>query len=108
MASPPMRATKLSGPHFSCASRYSLSLSNCCAILGLAIEGKETVEEQKTTTAFLPVGESEVEILEPTAADSAVARFIEARGEGVQHIALRVENVADALKELKEKGERSI
>jgi methylmalonyl-CoA/ethylmalonyl-CoA epimerase len=78
------------------------------SILGLPIEGKETVEEQKATTAFLPVGESEVEILESTSPDGAIAKFIEARGEGIQHIALRVENIEEALKELKEKGIRLI
>jgi methylmalonyl-CoA/ethylmalonyl-CoA epimerase len=70
--------------------------------------GRETVEEQKATTAFLPVGESELEILESTSPDGALAKFIESRGEGVQHIALRVENIEEALKELKEKGVRLI
>ena len=78
------------------------------AILGLPIEGRETVEEQKATTAFLPVGQSELEILESTAPDGAIAKFIESRGEGIQHIALRVDNLEAALKELKEKGVRLI
>ena len=77
-------------------------------ILGLPIKGRETVEEQKATTAFLPVGESEIEILESTAPEGAIAKFIESRGEGIQHIALRVENIEEALKELKEKGVRLI
>jgi len=77
-------------------------------ILGLLMTGRETVEEQKATTAFLPVGESELEILESTSPDGALAKFIESRGEGVQHIALRVENIEEALKELKEKGVRLI
>jgi len=77
-------------------------------ILGLPMAGRETVEEQKATTAFLPVGESELEILESTSPDGALAKFIESRGEGVQHIALRVENIEEALKELKEKGVRLI
>ena len=77
-------------------------------ILGLLMTGRETVEEQKATTAFLPVGESELEILESTAPDGAIAKFIESRGEGIQHIALRVDNLEAALKELKEKGVRLI
>jgi methylmalonyl-CoA/ethylmalonyl-CoA epimerase len=77
-------------------------------ILGLPMAGRETVEEQKATTAFLPVGESELEILESTSPDSALAKFIESRGEGVQHIALRVDNIEEALRELKEKGVRLI
>ena len=77
-------------------------------ILGLKMEGKETVEEQKATTAFLPLGESELEILESTSPDGALAKFIETRGEGIQHIALRVDNIEEALKELKAKGVRLI
>ncbi len=78
------------------------------AILGLPIEGRETVQEQKATTALLPVGESELEILESTAPDGAIAKFIESRGEGIQHIALRVDNIEKALEELKAKGVRLI
>ncbi len=72
--------------------------------LGLEFEGLETVEEQKVTTAFMPVGESELELMESTAPDGPVAKFIEKRGEGLQHIAFRVENIEEALAELKEKG----
>ncbi len=77
-------------------------------LLGLEMAGVETVEQQKTTTAFLPVGESEIEILESTTSDGPVARHIGSRGEGVHHIALRVENIEEALRELQEKGVRLI
>jgi methylmalonyl-CoA/ethylmalonyl-CoA epimerase len=77
-------------------------------ILGLSIEGTETVEEQKVTTAFLPVGESEVELLESTSPDGPIARHLEKKGEGIQHVAFRVENIEAALAELKEKGVRLI
>lgn len=77
-------------------------------VLGLEFEGTETVEEQKVTTAFFPVGESEVELLESTADDGPVAKYIEKRGEGIQHVAFRVENIETALAELKEKGIRLI
>ena len=73
-------------------------------VLGLDFEGAETVAEQKVTTAFFPVGESEVELLESTAPDGPVAKYIEKRGQGIQHVAFRVENIDDALTELKEKG----
>jgi methylmalonyl-CoA/ethylmalonyl-CoA epimerase len=76
--------------------------------LGLAFEGTETVEEQKVTTAFFPVGDSEVELLESTAPDGPIAKYLEKRGEGIQHIAFRVEDVEEALAELKEKGIRLI
>jgi methylmalonyl-CoA/ethylmalonyl-CoA epimerase len=73
-------------------------------VLGLKFEGSEIVEEQKVTTAFFPVGDIEVELLESTAPDGPIARYLEKKGEGIQHIAFRVENVTKALEELKEKG----
>lgn len=77
-------------------------------ILGLKFEGTETVEEQKVTTAFFPVGDSEVELLESTAPDGPIAKYLEKRGEGIQHIAFRVDNLDQALAELKDKGIRLI
>ncbi|MBU1056660.1 MAG: methylmalonyl-CoA epimerase [Proteobacteria bacterium] len=77
-------------------------------VLGLSYAGDETVEEQKVTTAFLPVGESEVELLESTSADGPIAKYLEKRGEGVQHIAFRVDDIDAALEELKTKGIRLI
>ena len=76
--------------------------------LGLEFEGTETVEEQKVTTAFFPVGDSEVELLESTAPDGPIAKYLEKRGEGIQHIAFRVANLEEALAELKERGVRLI
>lgn len=73
-------------------------------VLGLTLEGTETIQEQNVTTAFLPVGESEVELLESTSADGPVAKYIEKRGEGIQHVAFRVDNIEEALAELKAKG----
>lgn len=77
-------------------------------ILGLEFAGSETVTEQKVTTAFFPVGDTEVELLESTAPDGPIAGFLEKRGEGVQHIAFRVANIEEALEELKAKGVRLI
>lgn len=73
-------------------------------VLGLALTDTDTVEAQKTTTAFLPVGESEVELLESTTEDGPVAKFIEKKGQGIQHVAFAVENIEEALQELKDKG----
>ncbi len=73
-------------------------------ILGLKFEGAQTVEAQKVTTAFFPVGESEVELLESTSPDGPVAKFIDKKGTGFQHVAFRVANIEEALEELKEKG----
>ena len=73
-------------------------------LLGLQHAGNETVAEQKVTTAFFPVGDTEVELLESTATDGPIAKYLEKKGEGVQHIAFRVENIEEALAELKSKG----
>ncbi|HOU31782.1 MAG TPA: methylmalonyl-CoA epimerase [Synergistaceae bacterium] len=72
--------------------------------LGISCVGVEEVAEQKVRTAFLPVKDTEIELLEPTADDSPVAKFIEKKGEGIHHIALRVENLEEALEELKARG----
>jgi len=77
-------------------------------ILGLDFEGSETVEEQKVTTAFFPVGDSKVELLESIDPDGPITRYLEKKGEGIQHVAFCVDNVEASLKELKEKGIRLI
>lgn len=77
-------------------------------VLGLPFEGDEPVVSQKVTTAFFPVGDSEVELLESTAPDGPVAKFIEKKGPGFQHVAFRVADIEAALAELKEKGIRLI
>jgi len=77
-------------------------------ILGLKLQRVETVEDQKVKTGFFPITDIELELLESTEPDGPIAKFIEARGEGVQHIAFRVESIDNALKELQEKGVRLI
>mgnify|MGYP000846368245 FL=1 len=77
-------------------------------LLGMQLHGTETVEEQKVKTAFLPVGDSEIELLESTAPDGPIAKFIETRGQGIQHIAFKVDDIEAALAELKAKGVRLI
>ena len=77
-------------------------------VLGLEIMDIENVADQKVNVAFLPITGSEVELLESTHEDGPVAKFIETRGEGIQHIAFRVENIEEALAELKAKGIRLI
>lgn len=77
-------------------------------LLGLKAEGTEVVDEQKAKVAFLPCGDSELEILESTSPDGPIAKFIEKNGEGIQHIALRVDDIEAALAELKAKGIRLI
>lgn len=76
--------------------------------LGIELAGVEVVEEQKVRVAFLPIGDTEIELLESTEADGPIARHIEKRGEGVQHLAVRVENIEEAIADMKEKGVRMI
>lgn len=76
--------------------------------MGLKSVGIEEVAEQKVRVAFLPIGEAEIELLESTAPDGPVAKYIEKNGEGIQHLALRVDDLKAALAEMKEKGVRLI
>lgn len=76
--------------------------------LGLEVKHTETVEEQGVRVAMLPVGEPRIELLEPTGADSPVAKFMEKRGPGIHHVAVRVADIRAALSRLKEGGARLI
>ncbi len=77
-------------------------------ILGMELHGTETVAEQKVRVAFLPVGDTEVELLESTDPEGPIAKFIEAKGQGIQHLAFSVPDIEAALAELKAKGIRLI
>jgi methylmalonyl-CoA epimerase len=72
--------------------------------LGLAIERIEEVKEQKVKFAFIPLGESIIELLQSTDPNGPIAKFIEKRGEGIHHIALEVDHVEGFLQKLKERG----
>ena len=86
----------------------SLDAAKVYEALGLTIEHVETVESQKVRTAFLAVGDSHLELLEPTSPDSTVARYIEKRGEGIHHIGLRVDDIEAHLETLVARGYRLI
>lgn len=79
-------------------------------VLGLKCEGTEVVEDQKVKVAFFPVGDTELEFLESTSPDGPIAKFIEKNGgrSGIQHIALRVDNIEEAIANMKEKGYQMI
>jgi len=77
-------------------------------VLGMECTGKEEVDEQKVRVAFLPVGDSEVELLESTDPEGPIAKYIDKKGEGIQHIAFRVDNIKQAIETMKEKGIRMI
>lgn len=77
-------------------------------VLGIKCVSQEVVEEQKVKVAFLPIGDTEVELLESTSEDGPIARFIEKKGEGIQHIAFKVDNIEEAIADLESKGVRLI
>ena len=76
--------------------------------LGLEVTHTEVVEEQGVRVAMMPVGEPRIELLEPTHTDSPVAKFLEKRGAGIHHIAVRVDDIRATLQSLKENGARVI
>ena len=77
-------------------------------VLGLDCYNIEEVKDQKVKTAFFKVGQTKIELLEPTDPESAVAKFISKKGEGIHHIAFAVNNIDRKLKEVEEKGVRLI
>lgn len=76
--------------------------------LGLEIDSTEDVGEQGVRIAMLPIGETHIELLEPLTPESLVGKFLDKRGPGIHHIAIRVDDIRAALGQLKEKGARLI
>jgi methylmalonyl-CoA/ethylmalonyl-CoA epimerase len=76
--------------------------------LGLEVDSTEEVAEQGVRVAMLPIGETHIELLEPLNDDSPVAKFLDKRGPGVHHVAIRVKDIQATLSQLKEKGTRLI
>jgi len=72
--------------------------------IGLKVSSTDTVANEAVKVAFLPIGDTRLELLEPIAPESSIAQSIERRGEGVHHIALRVENIEESMRLAKEKG----
>lgn len=76
--------------------------------LGLEIEHVEDVPSQKSTVAFLPIGESEVELVQPTSDDTGLAKFLAEKGGGIHHLCFEVDDIESMLADLKGKGVRLI
>ena len=76
--------------------------------LGLHVEAAEEVSSQRVRAHFIPTGQAAIELLEPTTADSVIARYVEKRGPGLHHITLRVDDIQQALAQLKTRGVRMI
>jgi methylmalonyl-CoA epimerase len=72
--------------------------------LGLPLRETREVPDQKVQVAFLPVGESNIELVQPLTEDTGIARFLEKRGEGIHHICLEVEDIEATLARLREHG----
>jgi methylmalonyl-CoA epimerase len=76
--------------------------------IGLHVESTEVVESQKVKVAFIPVGDVRIELLAATSEDSPIAKYIEKKGEGIQHLALEVDNVEESIKDAISKDIRMI
>ncbi len=76
--------------------------------LGLNVVHEERVDEEQVLTAMIPVGESRIELLEPTSENSPVGRFLAKRGEGLHHVAIHVDDISGTLEDLKAKGVRLV
>jgi len=76
--------------------------------LGMQVMPEEVVEQEKVRLAMVPLGDSRIELLEPTSDDSPIARFIAKRGEGLHHVSLRVDDIHASVKRLKQQGVRLI
>lgn len=76
--------------------------------LGLEVMPEEVVEGEKVRVAMVPVGESRIELLEPTVPESTIAKFLEKRGQGLHHVALHVSDLAKTVERLKAAGTRLI
>jgi methylmalonyl-CoA epimerase len=74
--------------------------------LGLEVSLRETVEQEKVNVAMLPLGEPRIELLEPTQPDSVIGKFLEKRGEGLHHIAIRVPDLNASVERLRASGAR--
>ncbi len=77
-------------------------------LLGLPVLGEEVVEHERVRVAMVPVGDSRIELLEPTSDDSVIARFLAKRGEGLHHVALNVPDLSATVERLKREGTRFV
>ena len=101
-----LRGTKID--HLGIAVKSIAEARGFYEALGLSVTHEETVEHERVKTAMLPVGESRVELLEPTEEASPVGKFLTRRGEGLHHVALQVENIHAVMERLKARGARLI
>ena len=94
--------------HLGIAVKSLASAKAIYQMLGLSVSAEETVAAEQVKLVMVPVGESRLELLEPTSDSSAIAKFIAKRGEGLHHISLRVPDLTSAVERLMEHGIRFV
>ena len=94
--------------HLGIAVKSLVAAKSIYEKLGMSVSAEETVEAEQVRLAMVPVGESRIELLEATSHDSAIAKFIAKRGEGLHHVALHVDNLQEAVDRLKASGARMV
>lgn len=77
-------------------------------LLGMDVGPEEVIEHEQVRTVMIPIGESRLELLEPLSEESVIGRFLERRGEGMHHVALHVDDIADVFSEMKVAGMRLV
>lgn len=94
--------------HLGIAVKSLATAKDIYETLGLTVSPEETVEAEQVRLVLVPVGESRLELLEPTSDNSPIAKFIAKRGEGLHHVSLRVRDLAAAVERLKKDGVRLV
>jgi methylmalonyl-CoA epimerase len=94
--------------HLGIAVRSLAAAKEIYQKLGLSVSEEETVADEKVRLVMVPVGETRLELLEPTSEDSVIAKFIAKRGEGLHHVSLRVPDLNAAVRKLKQDGVRLV
>ena len=94
--------------HLGIAVKSLAAAKNIYETLGLTVSPEETVEAEQVRLVMVPVGESRLELLEPTSENSPIAKFISKRGEGLHHVSLRVPNLTATVERLKKNGVRLV
>ena len=94
--------------HLGIAVRDLQQARNFYELVGMQAGPEEIIEHEQVRTVMIPAGESRIELLEPTSPDSVIGRFIDRRGEGMHHVALHVDDIADVFAEMKGAGMRLV
>jgi methylmalonyl-CoA epimerase len=94
--------------HLGIAVKSLASAKGIYEKLGLTVSPEEVVEQEKVRLVMVPVGDTRLELLEPTSEDSTIAKFISKRGEGLHHVCMKVPDLAAAVEKLKREGVRLV